>query len=65
LFPITISPHRLAERAAEAEHDGADDAGARVEEGGADRFEARGAKRVRTLALRGGTDFSTSRDTRS
>ena len=44
--------HRLAERAAEAEHDRADDAGARVEHGGADRLEARGAERVGRLALR-------------
>ena len=46
--------HRLAERAAEAEHDGADDAGARVEERRADRLEARRAERVGAFALRDG-----------
>ena len=44
--------HRLAERAAEAEHDRADDAGARVEERRADRLEARRAERVGAFALR-------------
>ena len=56
--------HRLAERAAEAEHDRADDAGARVEERGADRLEPRRAERVGApRAARSGTAFSTSRAT--
>ena len=44
--------HRLAERAAEAEHDGADDAGARVEERDRGRFPPRRAERIRALTLR-------------
>jgi len=55
--------HRFAEGAAEAEHDRADDAGARVEEGGTDGLESGGTERVRTLALRARDRLSTSRAT--
>ena len=56
--------HRLAQRAAEAEHDRADDAGARVEQRGAGspRSASRRARR-RPRAAPSGTDFSTSRAT--
>ena len=44
--------HRFAERAAEAEHDGADDARPRVEERHPNGFPSGGAERVGPLALR-------------
>ena len=55
--------HGLAERAAEAEHDGADDADAPVLQRDANRLPPRRAEGVGALTLRAGTARSTSRAT--
>ena len=55
--------HRLAERAAEAQHDRADDARCARSRAASDRLPARRAQRVGRLALRRGTAFRTSRAT--